>query len=83
METTNTTSILNRIGDLKNRYSDRKLTAEQYTDEDTGFIGIRILDDTDTTVAVVEPTYSIVDGVSVEDFSPVSVIDEITEILNR
>lgn len=82
MEAIETSTILNRIGELKNQFSGHKLTAEEYTDEDTGFLGVRILDDADNTVAIVEPQYSIVDGVAVEHFSPASIIAEIEVALN-
>lgn len=82
MKSTDTTSILNRIGELKTKFSDRKLSAEEYTDPDTGFLCVRIVDGYNS-VEVVEPVYTIdADGIAVEQFSPFSIIAEIEAILN-
>lgn len=82
MKSNNITSILNRIVELKTKFSDKKLTAEEYTDEDTGLIGIRIVDGYNT-VEVIEPVYTIgEDGNSVERFSPYSIIEDIEIVLN-
>ncbi len=82
MKSNNITSILNRIVELKNQFSDRKLTAEDYIDEDTGLIGIRIVDGYNT-VEVVEPIFTIdACGKVVERFSPYSIIEDIEVVLN-